>query len=157
HTPARPSLVRWFSPGAAMIDSVSRPKLAKGLSYVLKTSQLAKALSDAGIDCHVDLVDWVPQSGGSILEGHYWLPNENVPYPRVYVRAGVVPCALRAAASEALLDSALPQFVKWLRGIIALPDESPALHGTLYFNATYTEKGLAVTDQPKYKVQSRTR
>ena len=66
---------------AAMIDSVSKPKLAKGLSYVLKTSQLAKALSDAGIECHVDLVFWVPQTGGSILEGHYWLPNENMGYP----------------------------------------------------------------------------
>src|SRR5215510_12423399 len=102
-----------------MIDSVSRPKLAKGLSYVLKTSQLVKALSDAEIDCHVDLVYWVPQSGGSILEGHYWLPNENVAYPRVYVRAGVVPLASRLPASEALLASALPKFIRWLKEILA--------------------------------------
>jgi hypothetical protein len=140
-----------------MIDSVSNPKLAKGLSYVLKTSQLAKALSDAGIDCHVDLVYWVPQTGRSILEGHYWLPNKNVAYPRVYVRAGVVPSASRLSASEALLVSALPQFVSWLQGILALPDDSPALHGTLYFNATYSEDGLVVTDQPKYKLRRGTR
>jgi hypothetical protein len=140
-----------------MIDSVSKPKLAKGLSFVLKTSQLVKALSDARIDCHLDLVYWVPQTGGSILEGHYWLPNENVAHPRVYVRAGVVPAASRLPASEALLASALPQFVSWLQGILALPDGSPALHGTLYFNATYTEEGLVVTDQPKYKVRKRAR
>ncbi len=140
-----------------MIDSVSKPKLAKGLSYVLKTSQLAKALLDVGIDCHVDLVYWAPQSGGSILEGHYWLPNENVPYPRVYVRAGAVPSASRAAASEALVDSALPEFVNWLKGILALPDESPALSGLLYFNATYTEQGLVITGQPKYKNRKRPR
>jgi len=140
-----------------MIDSVSKPRLPRGLSYVLKTSQLAKALSDAGIDCHVDLVYWVPQSGGSILEGAYWLPNENVAYPRVYVRAGVVPSASRAAASKLLLASALPQFIKWLQAVLALPDESPALNGTLYFNAAYTEKGLVVTDQPKYKVPRRER
>lgn len=139
------------------MDSVSKPKLAKGLSYVLKTSQLAKALSDAGIDCHLDLVYWTPQSGGSILEGQYWLPNENVAYPRVYVRAGAVPSASRLSATEALLASALPQFVNWLQGIIALPDTSPALHGTLYFNATYTDQGLAVTSQPTFKVQTRVR
>jgi len=139
-----------------MIGSVSKPKPAKGLSYVLKPSQLAKALSDAGIDCHVDLVYWMPQTGGSILEAHYWLPNENVAYPRVYVRAGVVPSASRLPASEALLVSALPQFVNWLQGILALPEDSPALHGTLYFNATYTDEGLFVTDQPKYKVRRRT-
>jgi hypothetical protein len=140
-----------------MIDSVSRPKLAKGLSYVLKTSQLAKAFSDAGIDCHVDLVYWVPRIGGSILEGHYWLPNENVPYPRVYVRAGVVPSPSRLAALEALLAIALPEFVRWLQGILALPDESPALNGTLYFNAAYTGKGLVVTDQPEHMVPRHTR
>jgi len=139
-----------------MIDSVSAPKLAKGLSYVLKTSQLAKALSATGIDCHVDLVYWVPQTGGSILEGHYWLPNEHVAYPRVYVRVGVVPSTLRLVASAALLVVALPQFVSWLQGILALPDHSPALHGTLYFNATYTEEGLVVTDQPKHKVRKGT-
>jgi hypothetical protein len=140
-----------------MIDSVSKRKLPKGLSYVLKTSHLEKALLDAGIDCHVDLVYWVPQSGNSILQGHFWLPNENVPHPRVYVRAGVVPKALRVAASEALLESALPQFLSWLQGILALPDQSPALHETLYFNAAYTEKGLVVTDQPKYKHRRSTR
>src|SRR5689334_17374101 len=133
-----------------MIDSITKPKLAKGLSYVLKTSQLAKALSDAGIDCHVNLVYWVPRCGGSILEGHYWLPNENVAYPRVYVRAGVVPWTSRATASEALLAKALPEFVRWLQGILALPDESPALNGTHYFNAAYTDNGLVVTDQPEY-------
>lgn len=138
-----------------MIDSVTKPKPGKGLCYVLKTSQLAEALSEAGIECHVDLVYWMPQTGGSILEGHYWPPNEDVAWPRVYVRAGVVPSVLRMAASEALLVSALPQFVSWLRGILALPQDSPELQGTLYFNATYTVKGLVVTDQPKYKVRTR--
>jgi len=144
-----------FGTFGIMIQTVSKPKLPKGLSYVLKTSQLEKALSEARIDCHVDLVYWLPQSGGSILEGNYWLANENVPHPRLYVRAGTVPSGLRAAASEALTESALPQFIDWLRGIIALPDKSPRLHETLYFNAAYTERGLVVTDQPKYKVQRR--
>jgi hypothetical protein len=135
-----------------MIDSVSKPKVPRGLSYVLKTSQLEHALTEANIECYVQLVYWVPQAGGSILEGHYWLPNENVSYPRVYVRAGTVPSALRATASVALVDSALPLFVDWLQGILALPEQSPALLETLYFNATYTDAGLAVTHQPKYKV-----
>jgi len=137
-----------------MINFISKPKLRKGPSYVLKTSQLANALSDAGIDCHIDLHYWVPQGGGSILEGNYWLPNANVPYPRVYVRAGVVPSALRVAASQALLEKGLPLFIKWLQGIIALPPESPALWGReLYFNATYTEQGLATTNQPVHMVR----
>lgn len=140
-----------------MIDSVSRPKLAKGRSYVLKTSQLAEALAGAGIDCHVDLVYWSPQVGRSVLEGHYWPPNENVPYPRVYVRAGAVPSELRSAAAEALRVAALPRFVQWVQGILALPEGSPALATDSYFNATFTAEGLVVTDQPVYKVRRRAR
>jgi len=138
-----------------MIDSVSKPKLPKGLSYVLETSQLEQALLN--IDCHVNLVYWVPQGGGSILQALYWLPNENVPHPRLYVRAGVVPSALRSAASEALTGSVLPKFITWLRGILALPDRSIALQGTLYFNADYTANGLVITDRPQYKVPRHTR
>jgi hypothetical protein len=103
----------------AMVHSVSKPKLPKGVSYVLKTSQLDKVLTDAGIDCHVDLVYWQPRDGESILEAHYWLANENVPYPRVYVRAGVVPSPLRRAASDVLRSLGLPRFTNWLREVIA--------------------------------------
>jgi hypothetical protein len=60
------------------IESISKPKLPKGISYVLKTSQLASALSAAGIDIHVALKYWAPRCGGSILEAHYWLPNERI-------------------------------------------------------------------------------
>jgi hypothetical protein len=136
-----------------MIENISKPKLVKGLSYVLKTSQLEKALLDAGIECHVSLVYLMPQSGGSILEGHYWLPNQKVSYPRVYVRAGFVPSALHFTASEVLMESALPKFIDWLGWIITLPERSPALEEDLYFNATYTEKGLKITDSPGDKIR----
>jgi hypothetical protein len=138
-----------------MIESVSRPKLAKGSSYVLKTTQLADALAAAGIGWHVDLVYWSPRAGGSILEGHYWPPNENVPYPRLYVRAGSVPSALRPAAAETLRESALPRFIRWVEGLLALPDGSPALAAEAYFNATFCVEGLAVTNKPAYMVPRR--
>lgn len=131
-----------------MIESISRPRLAKGRSYVLKTSQLAEALAHAGIDWHVDLIYWSPQSGGSILEGHYWPPKHTIPYPRIYIRAGVVPSTMRSAAAEALREIALPRFIGWVRGIMALPERSPALACESYFNATYTTDGLAIYEQP---------
>ena len=127
-----------------MINSVTKPKLAKGFAYVLKTSHLAKMLLDAKIDCHIDLVYWRPRSGGSILEGFYWLPNENVSYPRVYVRAGIVTVVSYMAASEAMFESVLPQFISWLEEIIALPALSPLLHTKPYFNASYTDNSLVV-------------
>jgi hypothetical protein len=103
-----------------MFDSISKCKLPKGKSFVLKTSQLDTALSEAGIDCHIDLVYWLPQSGGSILEAQYWLPNENIAYPRFYVRAGVVASELRLRASQALLEEVLPKFIGCGRSLIFL-------------------------------------
>lgn len=138
-----------------MIDSVTRPRLAKGLSYVLTTSQLADALADARIDCHINLVYWSPRGTRSILEGAYWLPSENVPHPRVYVGAGAVPSAMLPDAAKALSNAALRQFVRWLGDVLALPENSPALAAGPYFNAAYTEDGLAITDHPAYKVRHR--
>lgn len=82
--------------------TVEKPKLRKGWSYVLKSSLLQEALDQAQIVCHVDLKFWTPQSGNSVLEAHYWLPNANIDHPRVYLRAGVVPSAERQAAQDEL-------------------------------------------------------
>lgn len=134
-----------------MIDSVAKPKPPKGSSYVLKTSLLKQALEDAGVECHVDLDYWIPQGGGSIFEAEYWLPNENVPYPRVYIRAGVVPTDSYESAMNAMVSTVLPAFIQWIRRILALPEQSPELHLKPYFNATYTETGLNITNEPVYK------
>ena len=115
------------------------------MSYVLKTSLLQEALDQAQIDCHVDLNYWTPQSGSSVLEAHYWLPNANVDHPRVYVRAGVVPSAERQAALDTFKGVGLPAFISWLSRITALPNGSPKLHGDLYFNATYDDGEIAIT------------
>ena len=124
--------------------TVEKPKLRKGLSYVLKTSLLQEAIDQARIECHVDLNYWTPQSGCSVLEAHYWLPNANVDYPRVYVRAGVVPSAERQAALDALRGEGLPAFISWLSRIIALPKGSPKLHSDLYFDATYEDGKIGI-------------
>lgn len=136
-----------------MIDSISKPALPKGLSYVLKTSQLAKALSDSCIDCHVDLVYWSPRVGGSILEAHYWLPSQFFDYPRVHVRAGTVHSEFRHEASTVLLATALPGFVRWLQHILGLPPQSPELSNYLYFNATYLDGSLNVTTEVQHKAR----
>ena len=44
-----------------MIKSVSKPKVQQGHCYVLKTSQLAQALTNANIDCSVNLGYWTPR------------------------------------------------------------------------------------------------
>ena len=134
-----------------MINSVSKPKLPKGLAYVLKTPQLEHSLDEAGIEIHVDLKYWRPQRIGSILEGHYWVPNANVPYSRVYVRAGCVQSEHRSTACDGLLKTALPGFMNWLTRIVALPEGSPQLATELYFNAVFSDGKITISNTPLRK------
>ena len=117
---------------------VEKPPLSKTRSYVLRTSVLRTAVADANIDTYISLRYWTPQiDSGSVLEAEYWLPNQNVPYPRVYIRAGSVPKAERRDAFGWLERSALPSFIQWLTKVLALPDNSPILRRGPHFNATY--------------------
>ena len=100
-------------------------------------SALQAAVDAAKIDCHIDLRYWTPTVDGSILEAEYWLPNENVPYPRAYVRAGSLPREQRHGAGQALSATVLPAFVEWLWKVLSLPDNSPILFRGPRFVAAY--------------------
>jgi hypothetical protein len=131
--------------GLEMIK-IEKPKLPKGLSYALKTSILQAALDEARIECYVHLSYWRPQTGFSVLDAQYWLPSQNVPYPRVYLRAGVVPSSHHRAASDAMEKNILPAFTAWLSRILALPENSPVLHSEPYFNAEYDNGKIAIAN-----------
>lgn len=98
-----------------MTFSIEKPKTWKGLSYVLKSSLLKEAIAENELDCNVHLKYWTPggdsQTGWSILDGHYWLPNRHVDYARFYIRAGVVPSAIRKEVEVKLGSEALPELI----------------------------------------------
>lgn len=113
------------------INSISKPKLPKTYSYVLRSKQLNDLLISNNITIHTDLVYWLPQIIGSILEVHYWLPNHNIPYPRLYVRAGALPRSDIQTARIIMSDEVLPKFSNWLRDI------QKHDYNSLYFEAVY--------------------
>jgi hypothetical protein len=130
---------------------VEKQKKPKHLSYVLKTSLLERALREADVKIDTHLIYWIPEGGGSILEAFYWVPNENVSYPRLYMRAGVVPNKEHKKAFELLQNEALPAFAEWLTFLTALPDDSTLLKDKPYFNASYIEGQLKVEKSPLNK------
>lgn len=124
---------------------IEKPRLPKGLSYALKASILEAAFEKAGIECEIEVRFWKPQAGGSVLEAHYWLPNEHVDHPRVHVRAGAVGSAERAAAEHTLTHEVLPAFTDWLVRLLELPADSPVLQGGPCFNASYAGGKATIT------------
>ena len=121
-----------------MIATISKPKLSKGLSYALKTSQLVESISD--IECHLSL-NYVTNLGAPVLRAWYWLPNDNVAYDRVYVTAGPVSGSERAAASMLMASEVIPAFIGWLHRTIDLPNESTKLASELIFCAWWFDDG----------------
>ena len=128
--------------------TVTKPKLGKFRSYVLQTSILETALIEAGIKSAVSLHYWTPQHDGSVLLAEYWMPNANVDHRRVYLRAGSIPRSDRADALEQLQATAIPAFVTWLTRLERLPDEASVLFAQPWFEATYSDKQLTVSQFP---------
>lgn len=96
-------------------------KLPKGHSYPLKPSALEAALSHAGIGIDVHLI----RSPGDLFDAHFWPPNENVAYERLYVRTGSVPCERAAEARLHAETVMLPRLVQWIANILAQDTKSP--------------------------------
>lgn len=128
--------------------TIEKPKVRKGLSYALKTSWVEQALRDARVECPASLHYWTPQSGGSLLQAFYWLPDANVPHDRVYIRAGTVDSVRRQDAALQLQNRGLPAFVQWLRTVASLPRNSPVLHQKPMFDAAYMNGRLQVWSLP---------
>ncbi|MFB7142848.1 hypothetical protein ACFCYN_24960 [Gottfriedia sp. NPDC056225] len=120
-----------------MIKSIAKPKIPKNYNYILKTGQLEEILIQNKCTIHVDLDYWLPQKIGSIFEVHFWLPNSNVPYKRLYIRAGALQNKDVKVAREVMTSTVFPEFHKWLQFYLKLPENAPQLFNTPYFCAVF--------------------
>jgi hypothetical protein len=102
---------------------IAKAKLPKGMSYPLKSSVLAEALSVAGIAVDTQLL-FSPNH--QFFEAFFWPPNANVPYERLYLRTGTVQGADGHAAREHISKVVIPEFIKWAQSILSLPANSPS-------------------------------
>jgi hypothetical protein len=96
-------------------------KLPMGHSYPLKPTALEAALANADISIDLHLI----RSPGDLFDAHFWPPHANVPYERLYVRAGSVPKEQAAEARHKMETVVLPSLVKWIADILAQDRDSP--------------------------------
>ena len=87
----------------------------------IKRSILA-ALVAGGINIDTSLSYVI---GQIFFDANFWVPNQNVPYERLSIRAGAVPSAIANDARVFMNTSVIPQMVAWVKGILALPSNSP--------------------------------
>lgn len=109
---------------------IEKSPLPKGMSYVLKSSVLERALSEAGIELDTTLIHG---PGGIFFDAHFWPPNQNVAHERLYVRAGAVQASVAREARAYIDSSVVPEFVAWVKSILALPNNAPVRREQQYF------------------------
>ncbi|MEA1619166.1 hypothetical protein SOQ14_09565 [Erythrobacter sp. T5W1-R] len=96
-------------------------KLAKGQSYPLRPTVLEAALACANIQIDLHLI----RTPGDLFDAHFWPPNANIPYERLYVRAGSVPREQAAEARHGMETVVIPRLIAWLANIMAQDQKSP--------------------------------
>ncbi|TGE23441.1 hypothetical protein [Hymenobacter metallicola] len=126
--------------------TVEKAKVAKGQSYVLKTSDLQAVLTNAGITCAVHLIyrsSHHPQDV-TLLDCHYWLPNARVPHERFYISTTSVAFENRKLAADLLQTQAIPALIKWMQEIVRQPENSTAVRHNMEFRARLVDGHLSM-------------
>jgi hypothetical protein len=97
-------------------------EIPKGYGYILKPSFLANALSAAGVEINAHLVR---SHRKRLFDAHFWPPNSNVSYERLYVTAGTVIARDLPELRLRVELEAIPILVRWISGIVSLDPRSP--------------------------------
>ncbi len=129
-----------------MIDIISKGKLPRGYSYVLKSSELDRFLSENDIKLHTTLNYYWYKEQGHVLDAYYWFPNENVPYERLYIRSGTVRQNDAPKARAEMSQTVLPRFIKWIQSIWSLPENSTLLSREPTFDAVYKDGKIEILE-----------
>ena len=131
-----------------MIVSNHRSKIPKQYGFILKTNQLEDLMAD--IDIPVRLFyrgTWATRSSatGEIFHARYCFPDRFYDYTHFSISAGSLLKEDVFPARKELSEVALPEFIVWVKNILALQDDCTYFNKTPYFNVVFHNKQLAIT------------
>jgi hypothetical protein len=126
---------------------IDKPKIRKGLSYVMKTSWLTEGLDSIAFDGDVGLNYYTPTLDNithyMLIRAHYWLPNANVDHDRFYICIGVSQSQKRKELEHIVRNDVIPQLIDWMVEVKNLPYNSPKKAGRCFI-ADYIEGNLII-------------
>lgn len=121
HTALRLVSEAYLALGARRMQ-IEKSRIPKGMSYVLRSSSLEAAMQEAALNIDTTLVHG---AGEIFFDAHYWPPHANAPRERLYVRAGAIEASRAREARAFVEETVIPDLVRWLGMILALPANSP--------------------------------
>lgn len=132
--------------------TINKPKVPKGLTYIIKSSQLKELFEELKLDIDVSVNYHVSKEGSDgirVFECRYWLPNMNVPYDRFYITIGTVSVSNKDKISI-LLKGLFPKFKEWILFLMSQPENSTFLKHNSYIRANFTNDEFVLESEPDY-------
>ncbi|WP_316794077.1 hypothetical protein [Pedobacter frigoris] len=129
---------------------IEKPKVPKGLCYVIKSSQLEEIFEELGVTIDISVKYYFSKEGAQgirVFECLYWLPNKNVPYERLYINVGTVTFTQKDKI-DTLLKEFFPKFKEWVLFMASLSENSTFLKQNNYIQANFTNDSLTVKSSP---------
>lgn len=134
--------------------TINKPKVPKGLSYIIKSSQIQELFEELKLDIDIS-VNYLVSKGGpqgiTVFECCYWLPNMNIPYNRLYITIGTVRVDKKDKI-DALLKVLFPKFKEWVLFIMSQPDNSTFLEHNSYIRANFINDEFILKSKPDYTI-----
>ena len=121
---------------------IEKGKLPKGKNYPLKTTFLAEILKNDGLEIETSL-SYSPGLGYIFFDASFHPPGGDFNYERLFVRVGAIPSYNRISAIRFMEEEVIPDFLKWIKGLLSLPPGSPIRREIQRFN-----KGLGLFQDP---------
>jgi hypothetical protein len=108
---------------------ISKAKIPRNESFILRSSVLEDALRAAGIATETSL----NHCRGKRFTADFWTPRPNVPHERFYISSGSVPAEQARAVREFVESRVVPEFIAWASGLLSLPPDSTVRRTNQYF------------------------
>jgi len=132
--------------------TINKPKVPKGLSYIIKSSQIQELFEGLKLDIDIS-VNYLVSKGGPqgirVFECCYWLPNMNISYDRLYITIGTVSVDKKDKI-DTLLKVLFPKFKEWVLFIMSQPDNSTFLEPNSYIRANFINDEFVLKSKPDY-------
>ena len=129
-----------------MIVSSNRSKIPKQYGFVLQTNQIENLMADINIPIHLGYSGaWITRcASGRIFHAQYRFPNCFHDYTYLDISVGFLLKGEIFSARKELSEVTLPEFVIWVKKIMALPNDSTYFNKTPYFQVNFHNKLLTI-------------
>lgn len=127
---------------------VTKPKVQKGLSYVLKTSMLKDAMELNNIDIPTFItygVSFKIPDFENVFECAFRKKDKSFDHDQLQINIRTVESKNRKNAEELIMQKVIPKFIEWVKRIEALPANSSHFRIVMGFHAYYKEGEVEIS------------